>query len=50
MLRLVCINAHQGSVFVEYKDKTNAANLMAKDEVKYNDIVLLKEYKYVTIL
>ncbi|XP_065888705.1 la protein homolog [Dysidea avara] len=35
----------KGSVFVEYKDKADAANLMEKDEVKYNDTVLLKEYK-----
>ena len=48
--RLALINAHQGSVFVEYKDKADAANLMEKDEVKYNDTVLLKEYKYGTIL
>jgi len=35
---------------VEYKDKADAANLMEKDEVKYNDTVLLKEYKYGTVL
>ena len=32
-------------MFVEYKDKADAANLMEKDEVKYNDTVLLREYK-----
>lgn len=43
---VILINAQQGSVFVEFKEQSNADKFIEAEELKYEDSVLLREFKY----
>ena len=48
---VILSNAHQqGSVFVEFKEESNAAKFINAEELKYKDTMLLREFKYSFVL